>query len=699
VQPPDGTQQHIKVVNRYARDIPESPQQNSSSTNKGAESTENVASLKEYCASIATQADELQKEMKDKLTNLLLLVDISMQLDVRNPDSYRDKRSTSVQPSDNSTVSERTRRSPFLAKFAFTTGIRMVWSLFGFVEKMRMNYKVKKLETLLATTQKRVDENKQKIADMSLVVYQQSIAIDKLFITTSELSKRMGELERRVDRIEKILSDVFDRMDATLSLSLIANLINRVQQSMNNGYDTLKDIIHCSLQGQTSPLLLPAKQLDLVQTEIKKSTTTGKLDADFANMQSIVVSDPRDNHLLLVVVNMAALDQQEVTLIKMVPIPFYEGENTYTPILDYDTILLNKKPQTYSILSEQEEHDCIFNRCYVSDVERPVSDKSCGIPQYYDQHLTTCVSEHTLTQGIFLKPMLPDGIIFALESEVTARLFCEDNEERGPANKLNGTGIMRLPNGCTLTVTDKNQKITQVKGQPLYRMVQVDILNLSANEPLGTTYMPSGNVAGTQRLSAQGNQLTNHLLSVVKHIDNVDDKLSRQTTYVWSLVGLVLIIMVVITTTITIMYKFSGKFRLKIYDLRERFAEVSQKFSDIEDDIVNRRRGLPPSPNIAPRPQTVEALIARARARNLPDNSSTYLSLNEMRQQRGDTNESIIHVPSSFKPVVKAGASCHYPSLTPLFHEAKEMEENDMDTESKEVDSLCHNKPLLTNHR
>jgi hypothetical protein len=122
---------------------------------------------------------------------------------------------------------------------------------------------------------------------------------------------------------------------------------------------------------------------------------------------------------------------------------------------------------------------------------------------------------------------------------------------------------------------------------------------------------------------------------------------------------------------------------------------ITKKFSDLEDDIIRKRRGLLPSPIIAPR-HTVEALIARARARNMPDNSSTYLSLNEMREQRGDIDETLTPTPSSFKPVITEGTDRHYPRLTPLFLKARE--EDEFGDESKEVDSLCQLKPFLTNN-
>jgi hypothetical protein len=36
----------------------------------------------------------------------------------------------------------------------------------------------------------------------------------------------------------------------------------------------------------------------------------------------------------------------------------------------------------------------------------------------------------------------------------------------GPVKKLNGTGIMQLPNGCTLSVTDKLGKTPRLKVNP-----------------------------------------------------------------------------------------------------------------------------------------------------------------------------------------------------------------------------------------
>jgi hypothetical protein len=148
---------------------------------------------------------------------------------------------------------------------------------------------------------------------------------------------------------------------------------------MDSGYDILKDIIHCSLLSQTSPLLLPIDQIEIVQNEVRKMST-GILDTDFVQMQSIVVSDPSDPHLLLVVINAAALSRSELELVSLVSIPQYEKDKSFSPALDYKAIAVDQLSRKYFILTEQEENDCMFGRCYISDIERAIEQKTCGIP-------------------------------------------------------------------------------------------------------------------------------------------------------------------------------------------------------------------------------------------------------------------------------------------------------------------------------
>ena len=120
---------------------------------------------------------------------------------------------------------------------------------------------------------------------------------------------------------------------------------------MDNAYDILKDIVHSSLLGQTSPLLLPIEQIKIVQNEVRR-TSDGLLDPDFIKMQSVIVADPNDAHLLLVVINVAALSRKEVELVQLIAIPQFIGDKAYSPALDYESIVLDQYSKTFSVLTE-----------------------------------------------------------------------------------------------------------------------------------------------------------------------------------------------------------------------------------------------------------------------------------------------------------------------------------------------------------
>jgi hypothetical protein len=128
----------------------------------------------------------------------------------------------------------------------------------------------------------------------------------------------------------------------------------------------------------------------LVQAEISK-VSTAQLDPDFSKMQSIVVSDPTDPSMLLIVVNVAALSRRNLELVKMIPVPYLEGNEAYKISLDYHTVVLDQSTHTFSILTEQEEYSCLLNRCYVGSSEQSLLERSCGIPQFYDRHKDACM--------------------------------------------------------------------------------------------------------------------------------------------------------------------------------------------------------------------------------------------------------------------------------------------------------------------
>ena len=603
-------------------------------------------SLKEYCLSVSEQASEVHQEMTTKMSDLLSLVDISIQI-------------------DSNQLKQRKKRSAFLATFVFSTGVRLIWSLFGFMQRMRLNKKVDRIDGDLSIVKGQVDVNTKTINNMSAIIYGQSIAINQLQIATRDLDLRVTEIEKKLQLMEQSISDVLTRVEVTLALSLVANLILRIQHSISNGYHTLEDIIHCSLLGQTSPLLLPVDQIVLVQTEVQK-VSTGTLDTDFSRMQSIVVSDPSDPHLLLVVINVAALSRQNVELIKLVPIPYFENDKAFSPVLDYDTIVLDQLSRTYSILSEQEEYDCLFNRCYISDIERSVNDRTCGIPQLFNQHMDVCSSEESMTTGVFLKPMLPDGILFAFRSKMTTQLFCKDNDLIGPIKKLNGTGIMRLPNGCILSVTDDLGRSTKVKGPPLYRMIHAEDLNLSVNGPLGALQTLSG-LNNTYKVTSHTNSLSENISSMVKQVATVDSRVRNQGQTIWIIIGSLLVIVVLLASISIIAYRHRSKFLNKIYDLRNRFAEI---YRNLAANRGKLKGPLPTAPGYPMDPDqgNPKRNIYGSTSRDTTYDGKTsphYLSMDELTPPpRGKTID--VTLSRSAVPKMQTGCPRYYPSLAPF---------------------------------
>jgi len=315
-------------------------------------------------------------------------------------------------------LERRQKRMPlFLAKFIFVTGVKLLWQLFGFVQKVKMNKRLKNIESMLKITNDRSLQNSDAIASMSQLISNNSLAIQQLNIRVDGLQARIDLVETQMNKLQQGITSIGYKFETVTSLITIENLVIRTRRSLDSGYDILKDIIHSTKLKQTSPLVLPLDQIELVQNQISK-ISTAVLDPDFSKMQSIVVSDPNDPTKLLVVINMAALGRRNLELVKMTPVPYFESNTAYEIILDYHTIVLDQNAHTFSILTEQEEYDCLFNRCYVGSSEQSLFEKSCGIPQFYDRNKDGCTSESVITTGVFLKPMLPDGVLFAFQHPV-----------------------------------------------------------------------------------------------------------------------------------------------------------------------------------------------------------------------------------------------------------------------------------------
>ena len=550
--------------------------------------------LLELCQGIKDLAEETHKAASLKLNNLLGSVDVSVHLEKG--------------------LGRQKRVPSFLAKIVFKTGVKLIWNIFSFLQKTRKDNRIKNLQKAVTATGDLAKHNNDVIKEMSEILYGQSIAIQKLTIKSEDLDQRLSTVENKVDELETKADKLEGKFETALALQQIENLVIRIKHSHDDGFDTLENIIHCSLLGQTSPQILPVRQLELVQNEVRK-VSTAILDPDFAHMQSIIVSDPTDPRLLLVVINMAAQSRRNLELVNLIPIPSFEQDKAFVPVLDYSTIVLDQLSATYSVLTPSEEANCLTDRCYVSSVERQTAEKSCGIPQLYDRHLEACLFDDIALSGVFIQPMLPDGIVFSLKDEVDVQLFCKDNTDIRSPKRLKGSGVLQLPNGCTLSVTDKLGRTTKIKGQPVFRMIDAEDLELAANGPLGSTNSVTSNNR-THKLAAFENMLSEHYSSVVRQVETVDVRLSSHNYHIWGLTGSVLFILTLTIVAFLVLNKYSRRFRKKIHKVRSGIHEITQQITHLQTSLPFasvRRASI--RPVIPPKPIEVrmQELLSRRR--------------------------------------------------------------------------------------
>ena len=633
----DPTKDHPADINIKVRN----PEKHSGNRTKRAIAPSPLKDLEltiEVCRSVALHANETSYRLKSKVSELLALIDITVYSGVNF--STRDKRS-------------------FLAKIVFKSGVKMLWNLYGFVQQIRTERKLKKIEKELSLVQAQTEKNSELIDEMSSILYGHSIAISQLSIFTQELKQRLDDVEFKVDRLSKRVDVVETKIAITQKLQLINSLILRSENALDDGTEILQDIIHSSALGQTSPILLPRDQIEKVQREIQR-TSYGILDVTFSKMQSLVVNDPNDPTLLLVIINAVALDTRKLELITLTSIPHFDSDKARQAILSYQTVALDEWSGTYIVLNEQETTNCLVGRCYISGTERPISDKSCGMPQFYNNSLTACEFEESQYASMFLHQALPDGAFFAFKDEVTTQLFCRDNQAMGGLKQLSGYGIIQLPNGCSFTVTNRLGVSHRIKGPPMFNLVNAEDVVLVESIPLGIGNFKNG----TQyRSKAELNEVVNaNLDTFINEVGVTKSHIANQYTYIWAIIGVVSLILLVKAGIVITLYYCNKKFRDKLRKLGTELASAAQKLMHLEIDF-SRSDSLPPV--IPPKPSNI--IINRDRYRRLrvplisvpPNEEHTYVSLSEIHGRKTGSDS----------------PKRTYPRITPLMKELINSEE------------------------
>jgi len=494
---------------------------------------------------------------------------------------------------------------------------------------------------------------------MTEIIYDHSVVISDLQFTTKQVTARVGAVESDVRRLatglsmvtKKVdqiadelttvqhrvnqlfygLADVNNDVDILITLSTISSATTRIDAALNKGYLDLKDIIHNSLRGATSPLVLPPDQIQLVQNEIN-SISSSVLDTDFGRMNSVVVSHPRDPTCLLIVINAAALSRNSLELVKLVPVPFFNEEMAYLPVLDYENIVLNQIAQTFTVLTSKEMDDCMDNRCYIGNMAQPLSSISCGAPQFFNRSTDVCEYETRASSGVTVINVAPDGFIFSFESEVTAQLFGRDDHAVGKPRKLSGMGIIQIPTGCSFIITNKKGQVFKVHGQPQYYSTDAAELDVTANSILSTA-ASHGALAPPRKPSVEtDSELEQQVITVQQAMSDTQGKIANQANHVWILTGCLSSVVFITIVLAIVLYRNSKRFRKKVKAIRQTIEDLSHKVGDAVKPHVPPR-----SPLISAlrRTKSAASRLKRHRSSKVRISAPTeYMTLDEINKPR-----------------------------------------------------------------
>jgi len=541
--------------------------------------------LNEVCDGVVSQIEEFHKDALDKMNNLLSLVDIKMILDSQD----------NLEVNRESYGARQKRFGSLLSKILFKKGTKMLWSLFGFYQQIQTDRKIKKnaqdinrlrtdVNELRANDKvhsESIEHNRRQILEATNVLKEHSIAIEALVVATRDLDARLSDVENHLRHLVLDIERIKDQMEIVTTILLMTTLVSRVTMAIDSGYEQLAEIVHASLLGQTSPLVLPLAQMAEVQLKLKERSVSAVLDKDFSKMKSVVTADPENPGLLLVIINAVAVSHINLELIHLIPVPYYDEERAYTPILDYNYAALNQPGNVFTVLSDDEAEDCVTGRCYISQMEQSLYSQTCGMPQYQDHQLDACDVDSVAHDGMFIQSANPDGVVFSFREQVTIQLFCNENTYIGTQRKISGAGVMFIPSGCTLTAQGKKGQTVRVKGGPSHYLIEVSNLDLAKDTILSSPSTGPIQGANPKRPAAE-EALAQQLVIVQESMDSAHKHVSELQKRLWITVGCLLGIILLVAGAVTLLYRYSRRFKHRFDKAVGNLTELRDKLMDIE---------------------------------------------------------------------------------------------------------------------
>ncbi len=585
----------------------------------------------EICLSIASHIGEIEVRSRNRLVKLLNLIDISINLNT----TINKIRVTRESDNLSKVTMPREKRSPF-GLFLLKNGIRSVWSLFGFIEKVRTNRRLNRLEKDVARLQAQSEKTNSMVDHLALMVSNHSIMIGQLQVTTEELSKQVAILTTKIDSLGNQLDLVTSVLQVEQAMNLLQSIVDRTRDAMSHGFDVLEQIVDKALMSETSAHLLPVDEIRRIQVDISIFSNS-ILDPEYKRMKSVIVTDPENPELLLAIINMASLSRRNYELVQLTPVPLYKNKEAIVPVLSHQSAVLDQQEGTFIVLDQQELNSCLKNEhCTSSGPEQRTNTIACGIPQFFDWNKNKCDFEPVLSNGIFLKRLGADGIVFSLKRPVTAQLFCLNVP--GHTKALSGSGVLQLPPGCSLSITTAEGDITKIKSLPISQVMQARDLDLIVTGP-SHIFHTRGLDDPLNTSNSFSRIIDEHLMGLGKQLDDTNDDVQHHKNIVLALGVILGVTLLIIIIMGALLYRYSSRFRTKVKVVKKELQGVGDKMMAIEREAAARaRRDFTPPP-IPPRNLNTYLYKLEAFERRVRDND--YIAVTEGNNIKANRSHSL----------------------------------------------------------
>ena len=438
--------------------------------------TEPTADLVEWDRSIAESCNDVSQRLMgvyddyyERIVDVLALTDITVKGETL----------------DSKSVSKRSARQ--WVRALFRSGVRLIKDLmrmFRQVPKPSVTRKVSKatqdLNKLMEANQGKIRDDVSTVDLLISALKDHAVNLERMTICPDSLHGKLRALEKLVETISS--SKPAQRVRVMNTIVRVNSMTDEIVQAMERGYTVFADIVHKSMAKATSPYTLSSDVLREVQGLPTMRRTKASFDQDFSLMQSCIVTDPADDHKLLIIINAAATAYENLELVEMMPIPYFIKDRAYYPKLESEFVVLNQPSMVYRSITPIEAEACMTGRCYISSMEKAVSSPSCGIAQYYDRYLEACDFESHVSNGMFVRAAPPDGVVYSFLNDYTGQLYCQNNVLIGDPLQMKGLGTMYIPSGCTLSISDRGHNLVKVRGPPTHHLLDgMADLTIAAN--------------------------------------------------------------------------------------------------------------------------------------------------------------------------------------------------------------------------